>query len=45
MVEMISEKEQTSQNGDRQIQQLRIERDENHRHLTSLETTFSDLHA
>lgn len=44
MVEMISEREQQKQNFERQIAQLKVERDSNQHHLASLETTFSDLH-
>lgn len=44
MVEMISEREQTSQNFEKQISQLKSERDSNFHHLMSLENTFSDLH-
>lgn len=44
MVELISEREQMSQNFEKQIAQLKTERDSNYHHLTSLENTFSDLH-
>lgn len=44
MVEMITEREQLTQNYEKQITQLKVERDSNQHHLTSLETTFSDLH-
>lgn len=44
MVEMISEREQLTQQYEKQIVQLKAERDSNFHHLTSLETTFSDLH-
>lgn len=44
MVEMITEREQLTQNFEKQITQLKAERDSNQHHLTSLETTFSDLH-
>lgn len=44
MVEMISEREQLTQNYEKQLMQLKAERDANFHHLTSLENTFSDLH-
>lgn len=44
MVEMISEREQTTKNFEKQLGQLKAERDSNQHHLLSLETTFSDLH-
>lgn len=44
IVEMISGHEQTTQNYEKQLIQLKSERDANFHHLTSLENTFSDLH-
>lgn len=44
MVELISEREQLTQNYEKQLVQLKGERDANFHHLTSLENTFSDLH-
>lgn len=44
MVEMMTEREHLTQNYEQQIAQLKAERDANFHHLTSLETTFSDLH-
>lgn len=44
MVEMLSEKDQLTQNYEKQLVTLKAERDANFHHLTSLETTFSDLH-
>lgn len=41
---MISEREQITQGHDKQLIQLKGERDANLHHLTSLENTFSDLH-
>lgn len=45
IVEMITEREHLTQNYEKQILQLKAERDANFHHLTSLENTFSDLHA
>ncbi|XP_046868287.1 transforming acidic coiled-coil-containing protein 3 isoform X2 [Drosophila willistoni] len=44
IAELISEKEQLVQDYDRQLQEVQTDRDANYHHLTSLETTFSDLH-
>ncbi|XP_041450849.1 titin [Drosophila obscura] len=44
IAELISEKEQLTQNYERQLQDVQTDRDANYHHLTSLETTFSDLH-
>lgn len=44
MVEMLSEREQSKQKYEKELAQARAERDSNLHHLTSLETTFSDLH-
>lgn len=45
MVEMITGREQVVQNYEKQMIQLKAECDANLHHLTSLENTFSDLHA
>ncbi|XP_052836377.1 uncharacterized protein LOC128252599 isoform X5 [Drosophila gunungcola] len=44
IAELISEKEQQAQLHERQMQEVQADRDANYHHLTSLETTFSDLH-
>ena len=44
IVEMISGHEQTTQNIEKEMSQLKSERDANFHHLRSLENTFSDLH-
>lgn len=44
MVEMLSEREQSKQKYEKELTQARAERDSNFHHLTSLESTFSDLH-
>ncbi|EDV47814.2 uncharacterized protein LOC6551753 isoform X1 [Drosophila erecta] len=44
IAELISEKEQQAQLHERQLQEVQTDRDANYHHLTSLETTFSDLH-
>jgi len=44
IAELISEKEQQAQLHERQLQEVQADRDANYHHLTSLETTFSDLH-
>lgn len=45
MVELTMDREQVAQNYEKQLIQLRSERDANFQHLTSLENTFTDLHA
>ncbi|KAH8418510.1 hypothetical protein KR009_010844 [Drosophila setifemur] len=45
IAELISEKEQLAQGYERQLQEVQTDRDANYHHLTSLESTFSDLHA
>ncbi|XP_064554118.1 uncharacterized protein tacc isoform X3 [Drosophila montana] len=44
IAELIHDKEQLVQNHERQMQEVQTDRDSNYHHLTSLETTFSDLH-
>ncbi|XP_030240436.1 transforming acidic coiled-coil-containing protein 3 isoform X2 [Drosophila navojoa] len=44
IAELIHDKEQLVQNHERQMQEVQADRDANYHHLTSLETTFSDLH-
>lgn len=44
IVEQISEDEQKTKNFEKQLSLLKAERDSNQQHLSSLETTFSDLH-
>ncbi|XP_070138351.1 transforming acidic coiled-coil-containing protein 2 isoform X2 [Drosophila bipectinata] len=44
IAELISEKEQLAQGYERQLQEVQTDRDANYHHLTSLESTFSDLH-
>ncbi|XP_017142957.1 transforming acidic coiled-coil-containing protein 2 isoform X2 [Drosophila miranda] len=44
IAELISEKEQLIQNYETQLQDVQTDRDANYHHLTSLETTFFDLH-
>ncbi|KAH8248352.1 hypothetical protein KR032_002007 [Drosophila birchii] len=44
IAELISEKEQQAHGFERQLQDVQTDRDTNYHHLTSLETTFSDLH-
>ncbi|KAM8704524.1 hypothetical protein ACLKA7_009037 [Drosophila subpalustris] len=44
IAELIHDKEQLVQNHERQMQEVQADRDSNYHHLTSLETTFSDLH-
>ncbi|KAH8385089.1 hypothetical protein KR200_003472 [Drosophila serrata] len=44
IAELISEKEQQAHGYERQLQDVQTDRDTNYHHLTSLETTFSDLH-
>ncbi|KPU80746.1 uncharacterized protein Dana_GF16093, isoform D [Drosophila ananassae] len=44
IAELISEKEQLAQGYERQLQEVQTDRDDNYHHLTSLESTFSDLH-
>lgn len=43
IAELIAEKEQLSQNFDKELLEVKADRDTNYYHLTSLETTFSDL--
>lgn len=43
--ELIAEKEQTQQDFERQCADLKRDSELNALHLSSLETTFSDLHA
>ena len=45
IAELISEKEQIAKTYELQIVELKSDRDVNFQHLTSLESTFSDLHA
>lgn len=45
MVELTMDREQVIQNYDKQLIQLKSECDANFHHLTSLENTFTDLHA
>lgn len=45
MVELLAEREQHAQKYDMELSQLKSESDANLHHLTSLENTFSDLHA
>ncbi|XP_030562216.1 PDZ and LIM domain protein Zasp isoform X3 [Drosophila novamexicana] len=44
IAELIHDKEQLVQNHERQMLEVQTDRDSNYHHLTSLETTFSDLH-
>ncbi|KRG01817.1 transforming acidic coiled-coil-containing protein 2 isoform X2 [Drosophila mojavensis] len=44
IAELIHDKEQLVQTHERQLQEVQADRDANYHHLTSLETTFSDLH-
>ncbi|XP_017847033.1 uncharacterized protein LOC108603072 isoform X2 [Drosophila busckii] len=44
IAELVHDKEQLSQMHERQMQEVQADRDSNYNHLTSLETTFSDLH-
>lgn len=44
IAELISEKEHLLQNYEKQLAEVKADRDSNYHHLTSLETTFSDLH-
>lgn len=44
IAELIAEKEQLIQNYEKQLAEVKADRDSNYHHLTSLETTFSDLH-
>ncbi|XP_055847367.1 transforming acidic coiled-coil-containing protein 2 isoform X2 [Episyrphus balteatus] len=44
IAELISEKEHILQNYEKQLTEVKADRDSNYHHLTSLETTFSDLH-
>ncbi|XP_034112874.2 uncharacterized protein LOC117573656 isoform X7 [Drosophila albomicans] len=44
IAELIHDKEQLVQNHEREMQEVQTDRDSNYHHLTSLETTFSDLH-
>ncbi|XP_075145205.1 transforming acidic coiled-coil protein isoform X6 [Haematobia irritans] len=44
IAELIAEKEQLIQNYEKQMAEVKADRDSNYHHLTSLETTFSDLH-
>ncbi|KAL5273433.1 TACC1 family protein [Megaselia abdita] len=43
IAELIAEKEQLSQNFEKELSDVKADRDTNYYHLTSLETTFSDL--
>lgn len=45
IAELIADKEQIIQNYEAQLEELKKDRDVNYQHLTSLEATFSDLHA
>lgn len=45
IAELIAEKEQIIQNYEKQMSEIKSERDLNYKHLTSLESTFTDLHA
>lgn len=44
IAELIADKEQLTQNYEKQLAEVKADRDSNYHHLTSLETTFSDLH-
>lgn len=44
LAEVMFEKEQLKQSYEQQLVEIKADRDDNYRHLTSLETTFSDLH-
>lgn len=44
LAEVMFEKEQLKQSYEQQLVEIKADRDANYRHLTSLETTFSDLH-
>ncbi|XP_067615884.1 serine-rich adhesin for platelets isoform X3 [Eurosta solidaginis] len=44
IAELIAEKEQLIQNYEKQLSEVKTDRDSNYQHLTSLETTFTDLH-
>lgn len=44
IAELIAEKEQLIQNYQKELAEVKSDRDSNYHHLTSLETTFSDLH-
>ncbi|KAH8360053.1 hypothetical protein KR093_010416 [Drosophila rubida] len=44
IAELIHDKEQLVQNHEREMLEVQTDRDSNYHHLTSLETTFSDLH-
>ncbi|KAM7362394.1 transforming acidic coiled-coil protein isoform 2-T2 [Cochliomyia hominivorax] len=44
IAELIAEKEQLTQHYEKQLAEVKADRDSNYHHLTSLETTFSDLH-
>lgn len=44
IAELIAEKEQLLQNYEKQLAEVKADRDSNYQHLTSLETTFADLH-
>lgn len=43
--ELIAEKEQVVQSYEKKCQDLKNDSEQNAHHLTSLETTFSDLHS
>ena len=42
---MIAEKERITQNWEKQLVEIKSDRDQNYKYLSSLESTFSDLHA
>uniref|UniRef100_W8AQC4 Transforming acidic coiled-coil-containing protein 2 n=3 Tax=Ceratitis capitata TaxID=7213 RepID=W8AQC4_CERCA len=44
IAELIAEKEQLLQGYEKQLAEVKADRDSNYQHLTSLETTFADLH-
>lgn len=44
IAEMIAEKEEITHNYERQLAEIKSERDLNYQHLASLESTFADLH-
>ncbi|XP_017483026.1 PREDICTED: serine-rich adhesin for platelets-like isoform X2 [Rhagoletis zephyria] len=44
IAELIAEKEQLIQSYEKQLAEVKADRDSNYQHLTSLETTFADLH-
>ncbi|XP_011203741.2 transforming acidic coiled-coil-containing protein 2 isoform X3 [Bactrocera dorsalis] len=44
IAELIAEKEQLLQSYEKQLAEVKADRDSNYQHLTSLETTFADLH-